>query len=62
MIHFVPTMNTLAVALALSVSAQAKSAQDDFPAGGIRPVGTDGEPLNLGFESGTLEDWEAEGT
>ncbi len=28
---------------------------------GIRPVGTDGKPLNLDFETGTLKDWTAEG-
>ena len=30
--------------------------------GGIIPVGKDGQPLNLGFEDGTLKDWKAEGT
>ncbi|MDP6741088.1 MAG: dehydrogenase, partial [Planctomycetota bacterium] len=61
MIHSVSTMNMLAIGLLLSIPVQAVPAQDDFPAGGIRPVGTDGEPLNLGFELGTLEDWEVEG-
>ncbi len=61
MIHSVSTMSTFAIGLLLSIPVQAGPAQDDFPAGGIRPVGTDGEPLNLGFESGTLEDWEVEG-
>jgi putative membrane-bound dehydrogenase-like protein len=28
---------------------------------GIRPIGTDGKPLNLDFETGTLKDWLAEG-
>ena len=28
---------------------------------GIRPVGPDGQPLNLGFEDGTLKDWTAQG-
>src|SRR4051794_14759743 len=28
---------------------------------GIRPVGADGKPLNLGFEDGTLKDWTASG-
>ncbi|MEA3211404.1 MAG: hypothetical protein QOE70_4461 [Chthoniobacter sp.] len=27
----------------------------------IKPLGADGKPLNLGFESGTLDDWKAEG-
>lgn len=30
-------------------------------ANGIRPVGADGKPLNLDFETGTLQDWRAEG-
>src|SRR6266850_5675226 len=28
---------------------------------GVRPVGKDGQPLNLDFEDGTLKDWKAEG-
>src|SRR5205823_15003053 len=28
---------------------------------GLRPVGKDGKPLNLDFETGTLKDWIAEG-
>ena len=28
---------------------------------GVLPVGTDGKPLNLDFETGTLKDWTAEG-
>ena len=32
--------------------------QDD----GIAPVGADGQPLNLDFETGTLKDWTATGT
>src|SRR5262245_4686044 len=28
---------------------------------GILPVGPDGKPLNLDFETGTLKDWTAEG-
>ena len=35
-------------------------AQPD-PAAGVRPVGADGKPLNLDFETGTLQDWTAEG-
>ena len=27
------------------------------PADGIAPVGADGKPLNLDFETGTLKDW-----
>src|SRR5947209_3883878 len=45
----------LAVALFFSPPAVA---QDE----GIRPVGTEGRALNLDFETGTLRDWNAEGT
>ncbi len=31
------------------------------PPAGIVPIGADGKPLNLGFETGTLEGWTAEG-
>lgn len=31
------------------------------PTPGLVPIGTDGQPLNLGFEEGTLNDWTAEG-
>src|SRR5271154_6230535 len=31
------------------------------PAEGVLPVGADGKPLNLDFETGTLKDWTAEG-
>ena len=31
------------------------------PNGGVLPVGADGKPLNLDFETGTLKDWTAEG-
>ena len=30
-------------------------------AANIRPVGADGKPLNLNFESGSLQDWTATG-
>ena len=32
-----------------------------FPPGGVIPVGEDGDPLNLDFETGDLSDWTAEG-
>jgi putative membrane-bound dehydrogenase-like protein len=31
------------------------------PPEGVLPVGADGKPLNLDFETGTLKDWKAEG-
>src|SRR5262245_61277032 len=33
----------------------------DTPPEGVTPVGADGRPLNLDFETGTLQDWTAEG-
>src|SRR5436853_821795 len=47
-------MRTLIVALLLLGAAP----QDD----GIAPLGADGKPLNLDFETGTLKDWTATGT
>ena len=44
--------------LALSLAASAFAA--DVPAG-IKPVGVNGQPLNLDFENGTLKDWIATG-
>src|SRR6267142_5930630 len=31
------------------------------PPEGVRPLGADGKPLNLDFETGDLRDWKAEG-
>jgi putative membrane-bound dehydrogenase-like protein len=45
-------------ALILSLALLAPSAE---PNAGIRPVGDDGKPLNLDFETGTLQDWTVEG-
>jgi putative membrane-bound dehydrogenase-like protein len=45
-------------ALILSLALLAPSAE---PNAGIRPVGDDGKPLNLDFETGTLKDWTADG-
>ena len=36
-------------------------AADPTPKAGVLPLGTDGKPLNLDFETGTLKDWTAEG-
>ncbi len=36
-------------------------AADPTPKAGVLPLGTDGQPLNLDFETGTLKDWTAEG-
>src|SRR5215213_357448 len=48
----------LICSLAFSLAASAFAA--DVPAG-IKPVGPDGQPLNLDFENGTLKDWTATG-
>ncbi len=45
-------------ALLLSLVLLAPSAD---PEAGIRPLGDDGKPLNLDFETGTLKDWTAVG-
>lgn len=60
----------LSVCLALSLFAITSIAQDkpaanplNEPLGdpGVAPVGAGGKPLNLNFETGTLEGWKAEG-
>ena len=48
------------LALALTMVA-AQSSPSPTPAGGVLPVGANGKPLNLDFETGTLQDWHAEG-
>ncbi|HEY2908809.1 MAG TPA: PVC-type heme-binding CxxCH protein, partial [Gemmataceae bacterium] len=48
-------MNAAILSLAFLVSA------DPTPAEGVLPVGADGKPLNLDFETGTLKDWTATG-
>jgi putative membrane-bound dehydrogenase-like protein len=40
---------------------EAKPAAGKATAKGVLPVGADGKPLNLDFETGTLKDWTAEG-
>ncbi len=55
--HFSP-FAALFLALAIAIAA---SAQTPPPDGGVLPVGADGKPLNLDFETGTLKDWTAEG-
>ena len=49
------------LALPLFVTAWAADPPAQEPAEGILPVGADGKPLNLDFETGTLKDWTAEG-
>jgi putative membrane-bound dehydrogenase-like protein len=42
-------------------SAQVIAAMKEFEASAIKPLGADGKTLNLDFETGTLEGWNAEG-
>ena len=49
----------LLVAMA-STTSLAQTATTDRSKG-VLPVGADGKPLNLDFETGTLKDWKAEG-
>ena len=51
-------MNALLLSLAL-IAPSAEPAKT--PPEGSVPVGKDGKPLNLGFETGTLKDWTATG-
>ncbi len=52
-------MNAALLSLALLIpSADPKP---DTPDVGVLPLGADGKPLNLDFETGTLKDWTAEG-
>ena len=51
-------MNALLLSVALFTPGQQPAAQNDA---GVLPVGADGKPLNLDFETGTLKDWTAEG-
>jgi putative membrane-bound dehydrogenase-like protein len=54
-------MHPLLLSLALLTPAQATPKADDNDVG-VLPLGADGKPLNLDFETGTLKDWTAEGT
>ena len=51
-------MTALLLSLALVVPA-ADPART--PPEGVKPLGSDGKPLNLDFETGTLKDWTADG-
>jgi putative membrane-bound dehydrogenase-like protein len=50
----------IVLALGLPMLA-AKPSVPPTPPEGVLPVGVDGKPLNLDFETGTLKDWTAEG-
>jgi putative membrane-bound dehydrogenase-like protein len=51
-------MNALLLSLAMMVPGADVT---KTPPEGMLPLGTDGKPLNLDFETGTLKDWTAEG-
>src|SRR5580692_10057664 len=51
----------LAVLCFLPVFAAEPEKVPMTPPEGVLPVGADGKPLNLDFETGTLKDWTAEG-
>jgi putative membrane-bound dehydrogenase-like protein len=53
-------MSPLLLSVALLAPAQ-PPAQPNANDVGVLPVGADGKPLNLDFETGTLKDWTAEG-
>src|SRR5579883_1560710 len=53
-----PMSRSLATCLAFVIlSCPITAAEPD----GVLPLGADGKPLNLDFETGTLKDWTAEG-
>src|SRR3954451_16458897 len=54
-------MLRLAALLCLILSLGVLLRAEQPPAAGLLPVGADGKPLNLDFETGTLKDWTAEG-
>ncbi len=43
-------------------AGQAMAAMKEFEASAIKPLGADGKPLNLDFETGSLDGWKAEGS
>src|SRR5438067_4833016 len=52
-------MSRVTLSLAFLFVASLALAAD--PPAGVRPVGADGKPLNLDFETGDLRDWTLEG-
>jgi putative membrane-bound dehydrogenase-like protein len=50
-----------AVFVVLFLSSAFAAEPQKTPPEGVLPVGADGKPLNLDFETGTLKDWTAEG-
>jgi putative membrane-bound dehydrogenase-like protein len=54
-------MSPLILSLALLTPAQQPQPKANANDLGVLPVGADGKPLNLDFETGTLKDWTADG-
>ena len=54
-------MSPLVLSLALLIPGQPPPVDPKINEIGVLPVGADGKPLNLDFETGTLKDWTAEG-
>src|SRR5947199_5826871 len=51
----------LSTPLILLLTALVFAEKGETPDGGVLPLGADGKPLNLDFETGTLKDWTADG-
>ena len=49
------------LSLLIAVAAVAQEKNKGGLSQGVLPQGADGKPLNLDFETGTLQDWTAEG-
>jgi putative membrane-bound dehydrogenase-like protein len=56
-----PPLAWLVLALLLIPAFAAEPKAPPTPPEGVLPVGADGKPLNLDFETGDLKDWTAEG-
>jgi putative membrane-bound dehydrogenase-like protein len=56
-----PELVVRRILLSAIVSLSFVAAIHAQPGGGVLPVGGDGKPLNLDFETGTLKDWTATG-
>ena len=54
-------LSTCLFLLACSLPLASAADPPATPPEGVLPVGADGKPLNLDFETGTLKDWTAEG-
>ena len=60
--HRLSVLVVFALVLLLpAFAAEPEKAPPKTPPEGVLPVGADGKPLNLDFETGTLKDWTAEG-